>query len=375
MRFELSEACAAVGSPRVPLHSERERGGTPRSLRRKAARTMSGFARRADDDAVTCSKTCMEDPMELQNVGASGLRVSKIGLGCNNFGARVDDETARAVVYAALDAGITLFDTSDSYGGRGGSETLLGKVLGERRKDIALATKFASPMDDAGRLQGGSRGYVIQAAEASLKRLRTDWIDLYQFHKPDPLTPLEESLRALEDLVRAGKVRYVGLSNHPAWQVAEAAWIARASGFCPIVCCQDEYSLLKRSAEADLIPAMRHFGLGLLPYFPLASGLLTGKYKRGEPLPPGARLTLAGANSSRFIHDANWTKVEALRAFAETRGHALLDLAFSWLAAQPAVSSVIAGATKPAQIEANLKAATWALSSEDLKEIDRLTKT
>jgi aryl-alcohol dehydrogenase-like predicted oxidoreductase len=311
--------------------------------------------------------------MEFRNLGPSGLRVSTVGLGCNNFGIRVDAAGTRAVVHAALDAGITLFDTSDSYGGRGGSETLLGETLAERRKDIVLATKFASPMDDAGWLQGGSRRYIMHAVEASLKRLRTDWIDLYQIHKPDPLTPLEESLRALEDLVRHGKVRYVGLSNHPAWQVADAIWIARTQNFASIISCQDEYSLLTRGPERELIPMMKRFGVGLLPYFPLAGGLLTGKYRQGEEMPPGARLTMGGQLTGRFVTQENWRKIDGLRAFAQTRGHSLLDLAFSWLVANPLVSSVIAGATKPAQIEANLKAASWALSPQDLSEIDRLS--
>ncbi|HVB89276.1 MAG TPA: aldo/keto reductase [Beijerinckiaceae bacterium] len=310
--------------------------------------------------------------MELRTLGSSDLRVSVVGLGCNNFGARIDDASAREVVHAALDAGITLFDTSDSYGGRGGSETLLGEALGARRKDIALATKFASPMDESGAMQGGSARYIVQAVEASLKRLRTDWIDLYQFHKPDPLTPMEESLRALDDLVRQGKVRYLGLSNHPAWRVADALWIARAKALAPIVCCQDEYSLLSRGAERELIPMMQHFGLGLLPYFPLAGGMLTGKYRQGEDLPAGARLTSGAGRAGGFINTENWRKVEALRAFAQARGRSLLDLAFSWLAANPAVSSVIAGATRPAQIHANIHAASWSLSPQDLSEIDRL---
>lgn len=310
--------------------------------------------------------------MELRNLGASGLRVSTIGLGCNNFGIRVDGTGARRVIFAALDAGITLFDTSDSYGGRGGSETLLGDALAERRKDIVLATKFASPMDDAGHLQGGSRRYIMHAVEASLKRLRTDWIDLYQFHKPDPLTPMEESLRALEDLVRQGKVRYVGLSNHPGWRVADAIGIARAKNFAPIVSCQDEYSLLERAAEAELIPMMKHFGLGLLPYFPLAGGMLTGKYERGQTMPAGARLTSGGGRAGRYMTEESWRKVEALRAFAQARGRSLLELAFGWLLANPVVSSVIAGATKPAQIEANIKSASWALSEAELSEADRL---
>lgn len=311
--------------------------------------------------------------MELRNLGASGLRVSTVGLGCNNFGVRVDAAGARAVVHAALDAGVTLFDTSDSYGERGGSETILGETLGARRKDIVLATKFSSPMDDSGWLQGGSRRYILQAVDASLKRLRTDWIDLYQFHKPDPLTPIEESLRALEDLVREGKVRYIGLSNHPAWQVADAIWIARVKNLAPIISCQDEYSLLTRGVERELIPMMKQFGVGLLPYFPLAGGMLTGKYRQGEDMPAGARLTMGGQLTGRFVTQENWRKIDGLRAFAQARGRSLLDLAFSWLLANPVISSVIAGATKPAQIEANIKAASWELSPQDLSEIDRLS--
>jgi aryl-alcohol dehydrogenase-like predicted oxidoreductase len=211
----------------------------------------------------------------------------------------------------------------------------------------------------------------MSAVEASLRRLRTDWIDLYQYHKPDPRTPLEETLRALDDLVRQGKVRYVGLSNHVGWKAADAVWIARSASFAPPVSCQDEYSLLHRAPETELIPAMQHFGLGLLPYFPLAGGLLTGKYSRAAAPPAGARLTVQTSN--RFMTEANWRKVEALRAFAEQRGQTLLTLAMSWLARRPVVSSIIAGATHPAQIAANIAAVSWRLSAEDLAEIDRLT--
>ena len=308
-----------------------------------------------------------------RNLGRSGLRVSAIGLGCNNFGGRIDLEASRAVVHAALDAGITLFDTADVYGERGGSETAIGAILGERRRDIVLATKFAMPMDDRERLKGASRRYIVGAVEASLKRLRTDWIDLYQQHRPDPLTPIEETLRALEDLVRAGKIRYYGCSNLPAWQVVEAAWTARENGLSGFVSCQDEVSLLVRKHDTDLLPAMRQYGLGLLPYFPLASGLLTGKYKRNTPMPADARLTKTQRLADRYLTDANWTTAEKLADFAEARGHTLLELAFSWLLSRPPCSSVIAGATRPDQVHANAAAGGWALTEAELAKIDAIT--
>ena len=218
--------------------------------------------------------------MTLRNLGKSGLRVSLVGLGCNNFGQRMDLESSTQVIHKALDAGITLFDTADVYGGRGGSETVLGQVLGERRKDIVLATKFAMAMDD-GEKKGASRRYIMSAVEASLQRLKTDWLDLYQVHRPDPLTPIEETLRALDDLVRAGKVRYIGCSNFSAAQMVEAQWAARHLNLNAFISAQDEYSLLKRTLDKENLPVMERYGLGLLPYFPLASGLLTGKHKRG----------------------------------------------------------------------------------------------
>ncbi len=311
--------------------------------------------------------------MKTRNLGKSGLSVSLVGLGCNNFGMACDLEASRAVVHKALDAGITLFDTADVYGGSGGSETILGQVLGDRRKDIVLATKFGMPMDEAGTRKGASRRYIYSAVEASLSRLRTDWIDLYQIHRPDPLTPLEETLRALDDLIRQGKVRYIGCSNHPAWQVTEAKWIARELGASAFISCQDEYSLLARDPERELLPAIQAHGLGLLPYFPLASGLLSGKYKRNE-IPEGARLGKIQRLADRYLTPANWQIVESLQEFCAKRGHALLELAFSWLAAQGTVASIIAGATKAAQVEQNTRAVEWQLSADDLAEIDRLTK-
>lgn len=311
--------------------------------------------------------------MEIRNLGKSGLRVSAIGLGCNNFGARINLEQTRAVIHKAFDLGITLFDTADVYGERGGSETCMGQVMGDRRKEIVLATKFCMPMSDDGRKQGASRRYIMAAVEDSLRRLKTDYIDLYQLHNIDPLTPIEETLRALDDLVRSGKVRYVGCSNLPSWQVVEAAWTAKSMGLNAFVSCQDEYSLVKRDAERELMPAARAYGLGLLPYFPLASGLLTGKYRRNAPMPDNSRLTTTARLADRYLTDRNWAIAEKLIDYAESRGHTALELAFSWLLARAPVASVIAGATKPEQLEQNVKAGGWKMTEEDLAEIDRIS--
>jgi aryl-alcohol dehydrogenase-like predicted oxidoreductase len=311
--------------------------------------------------------------MEIRNLGRSGLRVSAIGLGCNNFGARINLEQTRAVIHKALDVGITLFDTADVYGERGGSETCMGQVLGSDRKRIVLASKFCMPMGDGDDMKGASRRYIMAAVEASLKRLQTDWIDLYQLHSVDPLTPIEETLRALDDLVRSGKVRYIGCSNLPSWQVVEAAWTAKSEGLNPFVSCQDEFSLVKRDAEKELMPAARAYGMGLLPYFPLASGLLTGKYRRNKPMPENSRLTTTERLARRYLTDRNWAISEKLIDYAESQGHTALELAFSWLLAQPPVASVIAGATRPEQLEQNVKAGAWKLTAEDLAAIDAIT--
>ena len=311
--------------------------------------------------------------MKHRKLGQSPLEVSVVGLGCNNFGNRVDLEGTRRVVHTALDLGITLFDTADIYGNKGGSETFLGQSLGARRKDIVLATKFGMAMDEAETLRGASRAYIMSAVEASLGRLGTDWIDLYQLHRPDPKTPIEETLRALEDLIQQGKVRYIGCSNLPAWQVVEAQWTARKIGSHAFISCQDEYSLIVREPDRELIPAAQAYGLGVLPYFPLAGGFLTGKYKRGQPMPAGARLNSAKHLADRYITDANWTIVESLEKFCAQRGRTLLDLAIAWLAARPQISSVIAGATKPEQVEQNVRAAEWTLSAEELAEVDRIS--
>lgn len=311
--------------------------------------------------------------MQIRNLGGSGLRVSAVGLGCNNFGQRTDLETSRKVIHKAIDLGVTLFDTADIYAGRGGSETVLGEVLGPRRKDIILATKYAKPMSDDGAKQGASRRYIMAAVEDSLRRLKTDYIDLYQQHDCDPLTPIEETLRALDDLVRQGKVRYVGNSNFPAWRIAEAELVGRAANTVRFVSCQDEYSLLVRGIEKDLLPAAQHYNLGLLPFFPLASGLLTGKYQRGAVAPDDTRFSKMPALRDRYVTPRNEDIVEKLAAFAKARGHSMLELAFSWLAARPQVSSVIAGATRVEQIEANVKAIDWALTADEMAEIDRIT--
>ena len=311
--------------------------------------------------------------MQQRNLGRSGLIVSAVGLGCNNFGGRLDRAATRAVVHEALDQGITLFDTADTYGESGGSEEFLGAALGNRRHEIVLATKFARPMDGDGRLKGASRRYIMAAVEASLNRLGTDWIDLYQQHIADPLTPIEETLRALDDLVRQGKVRYVGCSTLSAWQVVEAQWTAKYGGLASFVSCQERYSLVDRDIEEELMPAVTAYGLGLIPFTPLANGLLTGKYRREGKPPEGARLATTPRLAERYLTPANWTVVERLEAFCAARGRTLLELAFSWLLQRPAVASVIAGATKPAQVAANVRAAQWRLSPEDMDEIDRLT--
>lgn len=310
--------------------------------------------------------------MNYRNLGKSGLRVPEIGLGCNNFGGRIDLEATRKVVHKALDVGVVLFDTADAYGDKGGSETALGEILGPRRKDIILATKFAMPMDEEGKKKGASRRYIMEAVEASLTRLKTDWIDLYQQHRPDPLTPIEETLRALDDLVTQGKVRYIGNSGMAAWQVVEAEWTAKAANLTRYVSCQNEYSLLNRKIEAELLPAMEAYGLSLLPFFPLANGLLTGKYKK-DAMPEGARLTREKRAAGRTLTERNWAIVERLEEFSRSRGKTLLELAFSWQLAHPAVASVIAGATKPEQVEANAAAGNWRLTAEDMAAIDEIT--
>jgi aryl-alcohol dehydrogenase-like predicted oxidoreductase len=310
--------------------------------------------------------------MRYRSLGDSGLLVSVAGLGCNNFGRRLDVSGTHAVVDAALEAGVTLLDTADMYGGGGASEEILGEVLTGRRDQVVLATKFGHQEYDMryGPASGakGGRAYIWHAVEQSLRRLRTDHIDLYQLHTPDPVTPIEETLRALGELVAEGKVRYIGHSNLAGWQIADAAHAAREAGSEPFISAQNHWSLLERGAEAEVLPAARHFGLGVLPYFPLANGLLTGKVRRGQPVPRDSRLAVRHG----YVTDEKLDRVEALSSWAADHGLTVLDVAIGALAAQPGCASVIAGATSPEQVKANAAAAEWIPSADQLAEIDRL---
>lgn len=310
--------------------------------------------------------------MEHRHLGRSGLQVSVVGLGCNNFGRRIDAVQAKEVVDRALDLGINFFDTANVYGA-GQSEEFLGRALEGRRQDVVIATKFGMRMGEQPMESGGSRRHLIASVEASLRRLGTDYIDLLQFHTPDSRTPIEETLRALDDLVREGKVRYIGHSNFAAWQAAEAHFVARAAGLTPFISAQNEYNLLDRRIERELVPACRAYGVSVLPYFPLASGFLTGKYRPGEPPPAGTRLAGAGPLAGRVLNDRNFNTLQRLEAIAAARGRSMLELAIGWLASQPHVASVIAGATKPGQVEENVAAAEWSLSPEELAEVDLAT--
>lgn len=307
--------------------------------------------------------------MKVRRLGNSGLKISVVGIGCNNFGMRIDQAQTEVVVNAAIDAGITLFDTADIYGGTK-SEEFLGKALGKRRHEIVLATKFGMQIGQDPKKRGGSRKWIMRAVEDSLRRLGTDYIDLYQHHQPDPDTPVDETLRALDDLVTQGKVRYIGNSNYTGWQIADADWTA--AGQSRFVSAQNEFSLLKREVETEVLPACEHFGLGFLPYFPLGSGLLSGKYKRGAPPPEGTRLAAWGARGQAAMSDANFDKVEALENWAQARGHTILELAFAWLLGHPVVSSVIAGATSAEQVNANAATAEWRLTPEEVAEVGAL---
>jgi aryl-alcohol dehydrogenase-like predicted oxidoreductase len=309
--------------------------------------------------------------MRYRSLGNSGLVVSVVGLGCNNFGRRLDTDATRAVVVAAIDAGITLLDTAESYGGAGQSEEILGEVLAGRRDQVVLATKFGGNADmgygPAAGAKGG-RSYIVRAVEQSLRRLRTDYIDLYQLHTPDPATPIEETLTALGELVAQGKVRYIGHSNFSGWQLAEAAGAARELRTAGFISAQNRWSLLERGSEAEVVPAALHYGLGVLPYFPLANGLLSGKVRRGQAPPEGSRL----ASRRDYITDRKLDEVEALIGWAEQRGVTILDVAIGGLAAQPGCSSVIAGATSPEQVKANAAAGSWIPSADELADLDRV---
>ncbi|GAA2510525.1 aldo/keto reductase [Pilimelia columellifera] len=313
--------------------------------------------------------------MRYRRLGGSGLVVSAVGIGCNSFGAGLDLTSVNAVVDTAIAEGINFFDTADLYGDpHGRSEELLGSALRGRRDDVVIATKFGMSVGQLNGVDFGARGarrYIVRAVEGSLRRLGVDHIDLYQFHDPDPQTPIDETLSALDGLVRSGKVRYLGHSNFSGWQAGDADWTARTRGWTGFVSAQDHYNLLRRDVEAELIPACQRYGLGLLPYFPLASGLLTGKYRRHEPAPAGARM--ARPRYTARLAAAPWDTIEALEKFATERGRTMLDVAIGWLGAQPVVSSVIAGATTPEQVRANVAAGAWTPDAADLAALDEIT--
>jgi aryl-alcohol dehydrogenase-like predicted oxidoreductase len=312
--------------------------------------------------------------MEYRDIGTSDLKVSVVGLGCNNFGARMDLAAARTLVHHAIDRGINHFDTADIYGPRGKSEEILGEILGSKRKEVVIATKFGMVFDEAGAMKGASRKYIMTAVEGSLRRLKTDYIDLYYQHRADPSVPIEETLRALDDLVKQGKVRHIGNSNFDGKQLDEADATARKLGLTRFICAQDELSLIKRHIEKDRVPAMQRDKIALVPYFPLASGLLTGKYRRGAPVPAGTRLAAKNRLSDLFWTQENLELTYRIVEFCEQRKLNVLDVAFAWLLEKPFVPSVIAGASRPEQIDANIKAAVAKLSGAELGALDKLTE-
>jgi len=312
--------------------------------------------------------------MKYRRLGASGLEVSETGIGTNNFGARLDEKRSAVVVDAALDNGVNLFDTADIYT-HGASEEYLGKALKGKRSQAVIATKFGMLWEEGPHGKGGSRKRIVDGLDGSLKRLGTDYVDLFQIHRQDPQTPIEETLRALDDAVRAGKVRYIGCSNFDAWRIADAIWTSEHLGLARFISAQPEYSMVVRDIEPDVLPACEHYGLGILPYFPLAHGLLTGKYRRGEDVPEGTRLALTPAAQSKRLTDQNFDILDRLTEFVSARGKTLVDLAFAWLLAHPAVSSVIAGASNGEQVAQNAAAADWTLSADEMDEIENLLKS
>ena len=312
--------------------------------------------------------------MQYRRLGASGLHVSTVGLGTNNFGFRMDQESSIRVARHAVDEGINFIDTADSYGG-GLSEERIGMALKDNRHDVIIASKAGNPVGEGPNKRGASRHHIMNRVEASLRFLQTDYIDLYQVHRPDPNTPIEETMRALDDLVRLGKVRYIGCSNFAAWQVCEAIWISRANNFAPFVTVQPEYNMLNRSVELELVPFCHEYNIGILPFYPLASGFLTGKYRQGEPVPEGTRLAGNQRAQGNTLTEKNFAMLARLENFAEERGHPMVELAIAWLLGNSAVSSVIAGATRTEQVSANVKAADWALTPEDMVEIDEILRS
>ena len=309
--------------------------------------------------------------MEYRRLGSSGLKVSEVGLGSNNFGWRLDEQSSIRVIEHALDVGINFIDTADVYG-RGQSEEFIGKAVKSKRAQVLLATKFGNPMGAGPNERGGSRHYIMQAVEASLKRLQTDYIDLYQMHIWDSTTPIEETLRALDDLVRAGKVRYIGCSNYAAWQLCEALWTSDVNNLESFVTVQPQYNLLNRSIEQELVPCCQAYGVGVIPFSPLASGFLTGKYRRGEEAPAGTRLASNPMMQSRVLTDRNFDQLAKLEAFAVQRGHGMGELAIAWLLSHPWLSTVIAGATNAEQVSANVAAGEWKLTAEEAAAVNQI---
>jgi aryl-alcohol dehydrogenase-like predicted oxidoreductase len=312
--------------------------------------------------------------VEYRQLGPTGLHVSAVGLGTNNFGFRMDEESSLKVAHQAVEEGINFIDTADSYG-RGLSEERIGKAFKDMRKNVLIATKVANPVGDGPNKQGNSRHHIMNQVEESLRWLQTDYIDLYQIHRVDPKTPIEETLRALDDLVHQGKVRYIGCSNFAAWQTCEAIQISKALNLAPFVTVQPEYNMLNRSVEAELVPFCKEYGVGILPFFPLASGFLTGKYRQGQAVPEGTRLAGNERAQGNTLTERNFSMLSKLEKFAADREHPMVELAIAWLLANSAVSSVIAGATKIEQVTANAKAADWHLTPEDMEEIEKILQS
>jgi aryl-alcohol dehydrogenase-like predicted oxidoreductase len=309
--------------------------------------------------------------MEYRKLGNSGLRVSAIGLGCNGFGSRYDESTALGIIERAVELGVNFIDTANAYS-EGRSEEIVGKGLKGKRSKIVLATKFGHHRTLGPADQGGSRNNILASVEASLKRLNTNYIDLYYIHQPDPQTPIAETLRTLNDLVRSGKVRYISCSNFAAWELCEAIWTSRLQNRVPFIAIQSKYNMLERGIEREVAPCCQSCGVSVVPWQPLAGGFLTGKYRRGEPMPKGARLSKARGIDAGTMTDANYDKVAKLEAFAKERGHNVGDLAIAWLLAHPWLGSVIAGVANPEQLKVNITGADWKLTPEDMAQLDKM---
>jgi aryl-alcohol dehydrogenase-like predicted oxidoreductase len=309
--------------------------------------------------------------MEFRKLGSSGLKVSEIGLGGNNFGWWIDEQTSITVINHAIDLGINYIDTADMYD-KGNSEKFIGKATKDKRSQVIIATKCGYPMGDGPNDKGASRYHIMKSVDASLKRLQTDYIDLYQIHIPDPTTPIEETLRALEDLVRAGKVRYIGCSNFAAWQLCEALWTSKVNNLHSFITVQPRYNAMERQIETELVPCCQAYGIGVIPWGPLAGGFLTGKYRQGEESKSDGRLAKPTIYSNVFT-EANWKKLSKLEAFAAERGHTVGELAIAWLLAKPWISTVIAGGRKIEQVSANIDAAKWKLTAEEVTKVDAIT--